>query len=74
VGNVLTEDPEELYFRTASQEHREWIKEKKCPTCLSPCQMNVAAVKQVAPYVRFLVRASAEKRKHRAKAAATAAV
>jgi MoaA/NifB/PqqE/SkfB family radical SAM enzyme len=66
VGNVLTEDPEEIYFRAASQEHRKWIRDEKCPTCLSPCQMNVAAVKQVAPYVKFLVRASNEKRKYRA--------
>ena len=69
VGNVLTEDAEDLYFKAASQEHRDWVKEKKCPSCLSPCQMNVAAVKQVAPYVKFLVRASAEKRKHRARVA-----
>ena len=47
-------------------EHRDWVKEKKCPSCLSPCQMKVAAVKQVAQYVKFLVRASAEKRKHSA--------
>jgi sulfatase maturation enzyme AslB (radical SAM superfamily) len=73
VGNVLTDDAEELYFRASSQEHRDWVKEQKCPTCLSPCQMNVAAVKQVAPYVKFLVRASAEKRKHRAKVAEPAA-
>jgi len=73
VGNVLTEDAEKLYFKASSQEHRDWVKEKKCPSCLSPCQMNVAAVKQVAPYVKFLVRASAEKRKHRGKIAAAAA-
>ena len=73
VGNVLTEDAEKLYFKASSQEHRDWVKEKKCPSCLSPCQMNVAAVKQVAPYVKFLVRASGEKRKHRAKVAADAA-
>jgi hypothetical protein len=29
--------------------------------------MNVSAVKQVTPYVKFLVRASNEKRKHRAR-------
>jgi sulfatase maturation enzyme AslB (radical SAM superfamily) len=63
VGNVLTEDPEELYFRVTSQKHREWIRDTQCPTCLSPCQMNVAAVKQVVPYVKFLVRASREKRR-----------
>ena len=63
VGNVLHDDPEELYFREASQRHRAWIREQKCPGCLSPCQMNVAAVKQVVPYVKFLVRAAAEKRR-----------
>ena len=63
IGNVRAEDPEELYFRAASQAHRTFIKNEKCPTCLSPCQMNVSAVKQVVPYVKFLVRASREKRK-----------
>jgi sulfatase maturation enzyme AslB (radical SAM superfamily) len=63
VGNVLTEDPEELYFRVTSQKHRDWIRETQCPTCLSPCQMNVAAVKQVVPYVKFLIRATREKRR-----------
>ena len=47
------------------------IRDEKCPTCLSPCQMNVAAIKQVVPYARFLVRASMEKRRseHRAPSA-----
>jgi sulfatase maturation enzyme AslB (radical SAM superfamily) len=62
VGNVLTDDAEAIYFREASQTHRESIRDEKCPTCLSPCQMNVSAVKQVVPYVKFLVRASHEKR------------
>jgi MoaA/NifB/PqqE/SkfB family radical SAM enzyme len=62
VGNVLHEDPETLYFSKASQAHRDWIRDEKCPGCLSPCQMNVSAVKQVVPYVKFLVRASREKR------------
>ena len=73
VGNVLTDDPEELYFRTTSQKHRDWIRDQQCPTCLSPCQMNVAAVKQVVPYVKFLVRASREKRRGPAAAVAAAA-
>jgi MoaA/NifB/PqqE/SkfB family radical SAM enzyme len=72
IGNVLTEDAEELYFRASSQEHRDWIRDEKCPTCLSPCQMNVSAVKQVAPYVRFLVRATQEKRKARPAALSSA--
>jgi MoaA/NifB/PqqE/SkfB family radical SAM enzyme len=63
VGNVLEEDPEVIYFRQSSQTHRDFIRDEKCPTCLSPCQMNVAAIKQVVPYAKFLVRASAEKRK-----------
>jgi sulfatase maturation enzyme AslB (radical SAM superfamily) len=63
VGNAVTEDPEAVYFKQASQTHRNYIRDEKCPTCLSPCQMNVAAIKQVVPYAKFLVRASAEKRK-----------
>jgi MoaA/NifB/PqqE/SkfB family radical SAM enzyme len=63
IGNVRDTSASELYFRANSQAHRRSIREEKCPTCLSPCQMNVSAVKQVAPYVRFLVRASREKRK-----------
>ncbi len=61
VGNTVLEDPEAIYFRQASQEHRDLIRDEKCPGCLSPCQMNVSAVKQVVPYVRFLVRASGQK-------------
>jgi MoaA/NifB/PqqE/SkfB family radical SAM enzyme len=63
VGNVLQEDAEAIYFRQASQDHRRHIRDTQCPTCLSPCQMNVSAVKQVAPYVKFLYRASKEKRR-----------
>lgn len=63
IGNVLQEDAEALYFRASSQQHRDSIRDEQCPTCLSPCQMNVAGVKQVVPYVRFLVRASNLKRK-----------
>lgn len=63
LGNVVTDDAEELYFRASSQKHRDWVRDEQCPTCLSPCQMNVAAVKQVVPYVKFLVRASREKRR-----------
>jgi sulfatase maturation enzyme AslB (radical SAM superfamily) len=65
IGNAVTEDPEELYFRASSQKHRAWIRDEKCPGCLSPCQLNVAGVKQVVPYVKFLVRASREKRRRK---------
>lgn len=73
VGNVLAQSAEEIYFSAASQAHRESIRTDKCPTCLSPCQMNVSAVKQVVPYLKFLVRASAEKRRHSPSAARVAA-
>jgi sulfatase maturation enzyme AslB (radical SAM superfamily) len=72
VGNVLDQDPEQIYFAAASQQHRDQVRDEKCPTCLSPCQMNVSAIKQVVPYARFLVRAAREKRQHRATAAALA--
>jgi MoaA/NifB/PqqE/SkfB family radical SAM enzyme len=57
LGNVLEENAEKLYFRAANLAHREDIKNKTCPTCLSPCQVNVGAMKQVVPYVKFLSRA-----------------
>ena len=72
VGNVKETEPEQLYFSAASQKHRDWVRDEKCPTCLSPCQMNVAAIKQVVPYAKFLVRAHGERRKHHSKAAALA--
>ncbi|HXH06079.1 MAG TPA: radical SAM protein [Vicinamibacterales bacterium] len=57
IGNVLDEPAEALYFRAENLLHREEVKRKICPTCLSPCQVNVGAMKQVVPYVRFLRRA-----------------
>ena len=36
---------------------RQQIKDEICPTCLSPCQVNVGAMKQFVPYAKFLVRA-----------------
>lgn len=72
VGNVRDEDPETIYFRASSQAHRESIRSEQCPTCLSPCQMNVSAIKQIGPYARFLARAAREKRKSRALAATPA--
>jgi sulfatase maturation enzyme AslB (radical SAM superfamily) len=62
VGNVLDKDPGDIYFDAASLAHRTEIKEEQCPGCLSPCQMNVSAIKQVVPYARFLARAVAQKR------------
>lgn len=63
MGNVKDADPEAIYFREDAQAHRRLIRDEKCPTCLSPCQMNVAAIKQITPYAKFLVRAALERRR-----------
>jgi MoaA/NifB/PqqE/SkfB family radical SAM enzyme len=57
LGNVLTTPAEELYFKAENLAHRERVKDEICPTCLSPCQVNVGAMKQFVPYAKFLVRA-----------------
>jgi MoaA/NifB/PqqE/SkfB family radical SAM enzyme len=57
LGNVLDESAETLYFRAENLKHREQIKNETCPTCLSPCQVNVSAMKQFIPYAKFLKRA-----------------
>jgi len=62
IGNILTTPAEELYFRADNLAHREHVKDSICPTCLSPCQVNVGAMKQFVPYAKFLKRAYAVKR------------
>jgi hypothetical protein len=57
IGNVLTTPAEELYFNAENLAHREHVKDTVCPTCLSPCQVNVGAMKQFVPYAKFLMRA-----------------
>ena len=65
IGNVRDEDPGDIYFRRSSQTHRDRVRRQRCSSCLSPCQINVSAIKQVFPYAKFLVRASREKWKSR---------
>jgi len=57
LGNVLDDGAEALYFKAENLAHREHVKDTICPTCLSPCQVNVGAMKQFVPYAKFLVRA-----------------
>ena len=57
IGNVLDESAESLYFKAENLTHRQQIKDEICPTCLSPCQVNVGAMKQFVPYAKFLKRA-----------------
>ena len=62
LGNVLDESADALYFEAENQKHRDQIKRETCPTCLSPCQVNVGAMKQFIPYAKFLKRAYDVKR------------
>jgi MoaA/NifB/PqqE/SkfB family radical SAM enzyme len=62
LGNVLDDSAESLYFKAENLLHRQHLKEKVCPTCLSPCQVNVGAMKQFVPYAKFLKRAYQVKR------------
>jgi MoaA/NifB/PqqE/SkfB family radical SAM enzyme len=62
LGNVLDQSAESLYFGKTNLAHREHLKKSVCPTCLSPCQVNVGAMKQFVPYARFLKRAYQVKR------------
>ena len=57
IGNVLDDAAESLYFGAENLAHRERLKSDICPTCLSPCQVNVGAMKQFVPYAKFLKRA-----------------
>jgi MoaA/NifB/PqqE/SkfB family radical SAM enzyme len=62
IGNVLDDAADVLYYKAENLMHREQLKNKVCPTCLSPCQVNVGAMKQFVPYAKFLKRAYAVKR------------
>jgi radical SAM protein with 4Fe4S-binding SPASM domain len=57
LGNVIDTKVEDIYFDAGNVAHREQMKTDTCATCLSPCQVNVGAMKQVVPYVKFLRRA-----------------
>ena len=62
LGNVLDDSADSLYYKAENLAHREHLKTKVCPTCLSPCQVNVGAMKQFIPYAKFLRRAYQVKR------------
>lgn len=55
IGNVRTHDPTTSYYDPAHLAERRTLLEKICPTCASPCFVNAAAMKQVFPYLKFLV-------------------
>lgn len=62
LGNVLQATAEELYFRAEHLADRATFEDTICRNCLSPCQVNVGAMKQVVPYAKFLWRAYRLKR------------
>jgi hypothetical protein len=40
---------------------RQDLLDKVCPTCASPCFVNAAAMKQVFPYLKFVLELGGEK-------------
>ena len=57
LGNVLDTGAGELYFKAENIAHRATFEDGICKNCLSPCQVNVGAMKQFVPYAKFLMRA-----------------
>jgi sulfatase maturation enzyme AslB (radical SAM superfamily) len=62
LGNVLDEDAAAIYYKAENLAHRATFEDTICKTCLSPCQVNVGAMKQIVPYAKFLQRAVRVKR------------
>ncbi len=57
-----TEPAADIYFRAENLAYRATFEETICANCLSPCQVNVGAMKQFVPYAKFLWRAYQVKR------------
>jgi len=62
IGNVVREGPAAAYFRAENVAYRSTFRTTICSDCLSPCQVNVGAMKQFVPYASFLLRALRIKR------------
>jgi len=57
IGNLATESAADVYFKAENLAYRDTFKATICANCLSPCQVNVGAMKQFFPYAKFLWRA-----------------
>ncbi len=57
IGNLATEPAADVYFKAENLAYRDTFKATICANCLSPCQVNVGAMKQFVPYAKFLWRA-----------------
>jgi len=62
IGNIQDKNADQIYFDAENIAYRSTFEETICHNCLSPCQVNVGAMKQVVPYAKFLVRAYRVKR------------
>jgi len=62
IGNVTDESAADIYFKAENIAYRGTFEETICSNCLSPCQVNVGAMKQIVPYARFVGRAYRLKR------------
>ena len=59
IGNVLERSPAgDSTYKAENLAHRATFSDTICKNCLSPCQVNVGAMKQVVPYAKFLRRAA----------------
>ena len=62
IGNLVDEGADQIYFKLENLAYRGTFAETICKHCLSPCQVNVGAMKQFVPYAKFLKRAYEVKR------------
>ena len=62
LGNVRDATAESIYFDAGHLADRATFEDTICKNCLSPCQVNVGAMKQFVPYAKFLMRAYRVKR------------
>jgi MoaA/NifB/PqqE/SkfB family radical SAM enzyme len=62
IGSLAAEPAADVYFRAENLAYRDTFKKTICANCLSPCQVNVGAMKQFLPYAKFLWRAYRVKR------------
>ena len=61
IGNVREGDPKAFYYDPDNLAMRQEVLDKVCPSCASPCFVNSAAMKQVFPYLRFVMELGSEK-------------
>lgn len=55
IGNVLDKDPQKIYFDNNNLTIRKRLAYSTCQHCISPCQANIGAIKQILPYIKFIM-------------------